>query len=91
MEASWTPWVVLGLTGQLVFASRMMLQWIASERRGESIVPETFWWLSLLGGVLLLLYAIHRADPVFMLGQSTGVVVYARNLILLRRRAAAIP
>ena len=78
-------WVVLGFTAQAAFASRFIVQWIASERAGRSYVPVAFWYLSIIGGVLLLTYAIYRVDPVFILGQATGLIVYSRNLILIHR------
>jgi lipid-A-disaccharide synthase-like uncharacterized protein len=81
-------WFALGMLGQAVFFSRFLVQWIASERAGRSYVPLAFWWLSLAGSMLLLAYAIHRKDPVFVLGQAFGWVVYARNLMLIRRAAA---
>ncbi len=86
---SWTEfwWVVLGLTAQLAFTARFLVQWIASERAGESYVPVAFWWLSIIGGLMLLAYAIYRWDIVFMLGQAMGIVVYIRNLVLIRRKA----
>ena len=81
-------WVlVLGFVGQGVFASRFLVQWIVSESKGESVIPVAFWYLSLGGAALLLTYATLRRDPVFMLGQTTGAVVYVRNLILIRRTA----
>lgn len=79
-------WIAIGLLGQLFFTSRFLVQWIVSERRRESVIPLAFWWFSLLGGVTLLTYAIWRQDPVFILGQATGLVVYARNLTLIGRR-----
>lgn len=79
-----TVWVGIGLLGQLLFTSRFLVQWIASERRRQSVVPTAFWWLSLGGGATLLSYAIWRQDPVFILGQSMGLVVYIRNLALIR-------
>jgi lipid-A-disaccharide synthase-like uncharacterized protein len=82
-------WTVLGFAGQAFFGSRFVVQWIASERRSESIIPLSFWILSLLGGVLLLVYAIHRRDPVFILGQGGGLLVYSRNLVLIRRKRDA--
>jgi len=80
-------WFALGLLGQAIFFSRFLVQWIASERAGRSHVPPLFWWLSLAGSMLLLAYAIHRKDPVFVLGQAFGWLVYTRNLALLRREA----
>ena len=82
-------WLVVGFLGQALFGSRFLVQWIASERRGESVVPLAFWYLSLGGAALLLAYAIWRQDPVFILGQSFGFLVYTRNLILIGRRARA--
>jgi lipid-A-disaccharide synthase-like uncharacterized protein len=68
---------------------RFLVQWVASERKGESIVPVYFWYLSLIGSLILLAYAIFRRDPVFILGQSTGFFVYTRNLMLIYRKRAA--
>ena len=82
-------WLVVGFLGQALFGSRFLVQWIVSERRGESVVPLAFWYLSLGGASLLLAYAIWRQDPVFILGQSLGFLVYTRNLILIGRRARA--
>ncbi|MCI2394928.1 lipid-A-disaccharide synthase N-terminal domain-containing protein [Aliiroseovarius sediminis] len=83
-----TIWIGIGFLGQALFTSRFLVQWIVSERRGESVIPLAFWWFSLAGGLTLLSYAIWRQDPVFILGQATGLFVYARNLILIRRRRA---
>jgi len=80
-------WLAVGLVGQGLFSGRFIVQWIASERRKESVVPMAFWWLSLAGSVVLLSYAIYKADPVFILGQSAGLAVYTRNLVLRHRRA----
>jgi len=87
---NWTEfwWVVLGLTAQLSFSARFIVQWIASERAGRSYVPTIFWYLSLAGGSMLLAYAIYRQDVVFVLGQSMGLIVYTRNLVLIHRSAA---
>jgi len=83
-------WLALGLVAQLAFFSRFLVQWVASERAGRSIVPVAFWYLSLCGALMLLVYAIHRQDPVFVLGQSIGGFVYVRNLMLLKRRGATV-
>ena len=85
-----TPWYwwVIGFGGQLVFASRFWVQWIASERARRSVMPLSFWWLSIVGGLLSLAYAVYRLDPVFILGQLTGTVIYARNLALIRQARA---
>jgi lipid-A-disaccharide synthase-like uncharacterized protein len=84
-----SPWLVLGFIAQGLFASRFVVQWISSERAGQSIVPTTFWYLSLGGALLLLIYAIYRRDPVFILGQSMGGLIYARNLALIKRQQTA--
>ena len=77
-------WVMIGLGGQLLFTARFLVQWIASEKAGRSVVPLAFWYFSIGGGLILLSYAIYRRDPVFILGQSLGVTVYLRNLMLIR-------
>jgi lipid-A-disaccharide synthase-like uncharacterized protein len=82
-------WFALGMVGQATFFSRFLVQWVASERVGKSYIPRVFWWLSLAGSMLLLAYAIHRKDPVFVLGQAFGWVIYARNLALIRRGGVA--
>ena len=87
IEALATPWVVFGFAAQVVFGLRFIVQWIASERRRRSHVPVVFWYLSICGGLMLLTYAIQRRDPVFIAGQSLGVFIYLRNLILIYRRA----
>jgi lipid-A-disaccharide synthase-like uncharacterized protein len=79
-------WLAFGLLGQAAFGSRFLLQWLASERSGESHVPLSFWYLSLLGSVILLVYAIHRRELVFAIGYLPNSVVYLRNLVLLRRK-----
>ena len=76
-------WITLGLLGQALFFSRFLVQGLASERLKESVVPTAFWYFSLSGGAILLTYAIHRGDPVFILGQSTGVLIYLRNLYFI--------
>jgi lipid-A-disaccharide synthase-like uncharacterized protein len=78
-------WLVLGFTGQAIFTARFLVQWLASERCRSSVVPVAFWWLSLLGGSSLFMYAWSRQDPVIVLGQSLGVLVYVRNLMLVRK------
>jgi lipid-A-disaccharide synthase-like uncharacterized protein len=84
-------WLVIGFTGQALFTARFVVQWLVSERKRDSVMPVAFWWLSLLGGLTLLSYVSYRQDPVMMLGQAMGLVVYVRNLMLVdksRRRAA---
>ncbi|MGR3571971.1 lipid-A-disaccharide synthase N-terminal domain-containing protein [Brevirhabdus sp.] len=84
-------WVGVGLLGQVMFSMRFILQWIVSEKERKSVIPTSFWYFSIGGGLILLAYAIYRRDPVFMLGQAMGLIVYARNLYLLhmeRKRSA---
>ncbi len=78
-------WLGLGFFAQLMFSARFLVQWLASEKAGKSIMPLLFWHLSIAGSVLLLVYSIHRKDPVFILGQSMGIIIYSRNLYLIRR------
>ncbi len=80
-------WLVLGFFAQGAFASRFLVQWIASERRKRSVIPKVFWYLSIAGSTLLLAYAVYRHDPVFIAGQAGGLLIYVRNLMLLSRRA----
>ena len=80
-----TSWLLIGFAGQTIFTARFLVQWVESERRRNSVVPVVFWWLSLMGGVLLLAYACSRRDPVIMVGQSLGVFVYVRNLMLVKK------
>ncbi len=85
-------WVALGFVAQLLFTARFAVQWIASERENRMVIPLAFWFFSIGGGLLLLVYAIHRRDPVFIAGQAFGVFVYARNLYFeLRDRDAVKP
>lgn len=82
-------WVFLGIVAQGLFTMRFVVQWLASEKAGRSVVPLAFWWFSISGGVLLLAYALYRRDPVFIAGQGFGVFVYLRNLqFVLRERKA---
>ena len=89
MDVLASPMGMLGMLGQVLFFSRFLVQWIASEKKGKSVVPLSFWYLSIGGGFLLLLYALWRKDPVITLGQLVGLFVYVRNLILIRRHASA--
>jgi lipid-A-disaccharide synthase-like uncharacterized protein len=85
-------WVVLGFVAQGMFFMRFAVQWIASERLGRSVIPTSFWLFSIGGGVLLLVYAIQRRDPVFIAGQGLGLLVYVRNLqFIIRGRRDAAP
>jgi len=85
-----TFWLVLGFMAQALFAARFWVQWIASEKAGKSIVPLLFWYLSISGSLLLLIYSIYRKDPVFILGQATGIFIYTRNLYLIKREKEAL-
>ncbi len=78
-------WLAVGFSGQACFFSRFLIQWIVSERQKRSVIPMAFWYLSLAGGVVLFIYAIHLGDPVFILGQSMGAFVYLRNIWLRTR------
>ena len=78
--------LVIGFLGQGLFASRFVIQWIYSEKKGESYIPLVFWYLSIFGGIGLLTYAVFRQDPVIIVGQSFGIVIYLRNLILIYRK-----
>ena len=77
--------LIIGFLGQGLFASRFIVQWIYSEKEGKSTIPVVFWYLSIMGGIGLLIYAISRKDPVIILGQSFGIFIYLRNLILIYR------
>jgi lipid-A-disaccharide synthase-like uncharacterized protein len=84
-------WIILGLVAQGLFTMRFVVQWIASERAGKSVIPMAFWIFSIAGGLLLLVYALYRRDAVFIAGQAFGVFVYLRNLyFVLRERKAAL-
>jgi lipid-A-disaccharide synthase-like uncharacterized protein len=76
-------WLCIGLLGQCLFMMRFIVQWIHSERHQKSLIPVSFWYLSLFGGVIVLAYGIHRVDPVIILGQLPGTIVYLRNLMLI--------
>ena len=78
--------LVIGFTGQGLFASRFIVQWIYSENKGESVIPIAFWYLSIFGGIGLLTYAIFRKDPVIITGQLFGIIIYVRNLVLVYRK-----
>ena len=86
-----TIWIATGFLGQGLFFGRWIVQWLASERSASSKVPISFWYLSLVGGLITLAYAIYRKDPVFIAGQSIGAVVYVRNLMLIYRPNSATP
>ena len=86
-----TVWLAIGFLGQLLFTARFFVQWLQSERVRRSVIPVAFWYFSIGGGLVLLSYAIHRADPVFIVGQAAGLFIYLRNLyFIIRERRHAI-
>lgn len=78
-------WLLVGFGGQLLFGARFVLQWIQTERHRRSVIPIAFWYCSIGGSIVLLMYAIHKRDPVFIMGQSLGVLIYLRNLYFIYR------
>ncbi len=82
-------WIVIGFAGQAFFFARFLIQWLVSEKAKRSVVPTAFWYFSIGGSVVLVAYALHRADPVFILGQSLGCFIYLRNLQLIHRQQTA--
>jgi len=86
-------WLSVGFIGQALFSMRFLVQWLQSERVKRSVIPDAFWYFSVAGGMTLLAYAIHRVDPVFIVGQATGLFIYFRNLhfILKTRSPTAVP
>ena len=82
-------WVGAGLAGQAIFGARFLVQWLYSEAHGKSVIPGIFWYLSVAGGVILLSYAIHRREPVFIIGESITLMIFLRNLQMLHKRSDA--
>jgi lipid-A-disaccharide synthase-like uncharacterized protein len=82
-------WLAVGFLGQALFSARFLVQWLSSERQRRSVVPLAFWYFSIAGGATLLAYAIHRQDPVFIVGQGAGLFIYLRNLQLIHRHRRA--
>ncbi len=80
-----TIWLIIGFLGQALFSMRFLVQWVHSERQKRSIVPVAFWYFSVCGGLTLLAYALYRKDPVFIVGQATGILIYSRNLYFIHR------
>ena len=91
MDTWLNGWGIFGFVGQAIFAMRFLIQWIVSEKKKESFVPISFWYFSIGGGIVLLIYAIYKKDPVFMLGQASGLVVYTRNLMLIMKKRGPLP
>lgn len=84
VEQPWV-WLAIGFAGQALFSARFLVQWVSSERRKRSVIPIAFWYFSLAGGATLFAYALHIGDPVFILGQSMGVLIYSRNLYFIHK------
>jgi lipid-A-disaccharide synthase-like uncharacterized protein len=82
-----TLWLIIGFTGQAFFSLRFLVQWWQSEREQRSVIPIEFWYFSILGALTLLAYAIYRADPVFIVGQLTGLFIYLRNLHFIKKNS----
>lgn len=78
-------WLVIGFLGQGLFSARFIVQWLVSERKKRSVIPVMFWYFSIFGGATLLVYSIHKQDPVFIFGQGTGLLIYFRNLYFILR------
>lgn len=87
MGTSSSYWLVLGLIGQSIFTGRFLMQWLYSEYKRRSAIPMSFWYASIIGGLVLLIYAIHKKDPVFITGGVGGLAIYVRNLLLRLRQA----
>lgn len=81
-----TFWLILGFFAQFLFSLRFFLQWLVSERQKKSVIPISFWYLSIFGGSLLFIYSLYRKDPVFIVGQGLGVFIYLRNLYLISKK-----
>lgn len=84
-------WLGVGFLGQAIFSARFIVQWLVSEKEKRSIIPVAFWYLSLCGGLTLLLYSIYKRDPVFIMGQASGILIYTRNLLLIHRERLSRP
>jgi lipid-A-disaccharide synthase-like uncharacterized protein len=84
-------WLAFGFIGQMMFTMRFIVQWIASEKKRESVIPVSFWYLSLAGGLMILFYAIHRMDPVFILAYLPGNFIYLRNLYFIYKKKKVLP
>ena len=84
LEQPWV-WLAIGFAGQALFSARFLVQWVSSERHKRSVIPIAFWYFSLAGGATLFAYALHIGDPVFILGQSMGVLIYSRNLYFIHK------
>jgi lipid-A-disaccharide synthase-like uncharacterized protein len=81
-------WLLIGFGGQALFMGRFVVQWFVSERQRRSVIPVSFWYFGIAGALVLLVYALHRRDPVFTIGQLLGILIYVRNLHLIRMERA---
>jgi lipid-A-disaccharide synthase-like uncharacterized protein len=84
------PWIIIGFVGQTFFYARFIIQWIASERAKKVVIPISFWYASIIGSLITLVYAVHIAEPIFVLGFSLNIVIYVRNLMLLKKEAKQV-
>ncbi|QGQ94049.1 hypothetical protein EHS13_03550 [Paenibacillus psychroresistens] len=89
-ETPESKWILFGFVGQLMFTGRFIIQWIASEKAKKSVVTRSFWTFSILGSSVLSVYAIYRQDPVFIVGQVPGILIYIRNLVIMRNQERKI-
>jgi len=80
-------WIAVGFAGQALFSARFLIQWLSTEKHKRSVIPVAFWYFSIAGGLVLLSYALYRADPVFIVGQATGIFIYSRNLYFIFKEA----
>jgi lipid-A-disaccharide synthase-like uncharacterized protein len=80
-------WIAIGFAGQALFSARFLIQWLSTEKHKRSVIPVAFWYFSIAGGMVLLTYAIYRQDPVFIVGQATGIFIYSRNLYFIHKEA----
>ncbi|MGL5122643.1 MAG: lipid-A-disaccharide synthase N-terminal domain-containing protein [Fusobacteriaceae bacterium] len=85
MIKDWNLYLIIGFIGQVLFSMRFIIQWIASEKAKKSVIPFSFWVFSLFGSVLLLIYALYKKDPVFIIGQAPNVFIYSRNIYLIKK------
>ncbi|MES2528812.1 MAG: lipid-A-disaccharide synthase N-terminal domain-containing protein [Bdellovibrionota bacterium] len=88
-EKIFNPWVIIGFLGQILFFGRFVVQWIASEKQKQSVIPVAFWYFSLAGGILILIYSISIGDIVFTAGSSLNLIIYLRNLVLINKAKVA--
>jgi lipid-A-disaccharide synthase-like uncharacterized protein len=89
--SSFDTWVIIGFAGQFMFTMRFLVQWVASEKVQKSVIPTSFWIFSILGGSIVLAYAVHKQDPVFIVGQAAGLLIYFRNLYFVLRSPRPLP